>query len=80
MGALEGGKRAYEHLRRLHETVTAPGIVSLVPVRGKLTDSGEQTVALLMAVVELAVSRLNVALVLTQPDSFDGCGPETAQL
>ena len=48
--------------------------------RNKQTDLAEQTVAFLMTLIELAVSRPNIAFVLTLADTSDAFGPETALL
>lgn len=104
-GGSEGGRRAYEQVRRSDEALTAPGTASLeravgdgptlimfdeiarylraakaVRARNKRTDLAEQTVAFLMTLIELAVSRPNIAFVLTLADSSDAFGAETVQL
>ncbi len=101
----EGGRCAYEHVRRSDEALTAPGTASLeravgdkptlilfdeiarylrvakaVRAKNERTDLAEQTVAFLMALIELAVSRPNIVFVLTLADSSDAFGAETVQL
>ena len=104
-GGREGGRRAYEHVRKSDEALAAPGTASLeraigeqptlimfdeiarylraakaVRAKNGRTDLAEQTVAFLMALIELAVSRPNIAFVLTLADSSDAFGVETVQL
>ena len=104
-GGPEGGKRAYEQVRRSDEALTAPGTGSLeravgdrptlimfdeiarylraakaVRAKNEQTDLAEQTVAFLMTLIELAVSRPNIAFVLTLADFSDAFGPETVGL
>ena len=105
VGGPEGGKRAYEHVRKADEARIAPGTASLeravgdrptlimfdeiarylraakaVRAKNGRTDLAEQTVAFLMTLIELAVSRPNIAFVLTLADSSDAFRSETVRL